>query len=190
MPDFLNAACAKRSVQLPLGHGHVSLPSSHLIASLPSLNCGASLRTRKMLHWSLAEVPSVATMRISAPIRLGRRDDRRHVADIADVLLAGQHRVDDDGALQADLELDVRALRQVLLLELLAAHDDAGPRLGVVGLIADDELDRLARFAELDGCVRHRHHQGRHARAEHIPIRLLNFDIPSSLDRDRPVAPG
>ena len=29
-----------------------------------------------------------------------------------------------------------------------------------------------------------------HASVEQIPIRLLSFDIHSSLDRDRPVAPG
>ena len=69
---------------------------------------------------------------------------------VADVLLAREQVVDDDRALQADLEIDRRALRQVFLVELLAAHDHARPRLGVVGLVADHELDRLADLAEVD----------------------------------------
>ena len=52
-------------------------------------------------------------------------DNPGHVAVVADVLLAGEHVVDDDRALQADLELDVRALRQILFVELLAAHHHA-----------------------------------------------------------------
>ena len=42
-------------------------------------------------------------------------DDGRHVAHVADVVLVGEHRVADDRALQADLPLDARARRQVLL---------------------------------------------------------------------------
>src|SRR5438552_3837205 len=40
-----------------------------------------------------------------------------------------------------------RTLRQILLVELLAAHDDARPGLGVVGLIPHDQLDRAALLA-------------------------------------------
>src|SRR6516165_1839903 len=76
------------------------------------------------------------------------------------LLLAG-HRVNDDGALQSDLKLFGRARRQVFLPQLLAVDDDAGPRLGVIGLIADDQLYRLALLAELDCRVsRARRQQG------------------------------
>ncbi len=80
-------------------------------------------------------------------------DDRRHVANVADVLLLAGHRVDDDGTLQPDLKFHGRARRQVFLPKLLAVDDDAGPGLGVVGLIADDEMDGLALLAELDSRV-------------------------------------
>ncbi len=48
---FLNVAWAKRSVQLPFGTATI-LPSSHLMKSCGVANFGASLRARKMLHWS------------------------------------------------------------------------------------------------------------------------------------------
>ena len=99
---------------------------------------------------------------------LGGRDDGRHVAHVADVLLAGQHVVDDDRALQADLKLDGRTLGQIFFVELLAAHHHAGPGLGVVRLIADHQLDRLAGLAVVDvschcrrGCKTARHGQRR-----------------------------
>ena len=81
--------------------------------------------------------------------------DPRHVADVADMLLLAGHRVNDDGALQSDLKLYGRARRQVFLPQLLAVDDDAGPGLGVIGLIADDQLYRLALLADKDtGVIR------------------------------------
>src|SRR6266511_2235552 len=80
------------------------------------------------------------------------------------MLLFTGHRVDYDGALQSDLKLHGRARRQVFLPKLLAVDDDAGPGLGVVGLIADDEMDRLALLAELDGRVSRVRRQQAYAR--------------------------
>src|SRR6516162_7649515 len=152
MPACLNANRAKRSVHEPCGE-EVSLPAIHCTASLPPLNCGASLRTRKMLHCCF-DVPSVATMRISVPPRSGRLRKVETIPGmsptLADMLLLAGHRVNDDGALQSDLKLYGRARRQVFLPQLLAVDDDAGPGLGVIGLIADDQLYRLALLAELD----------------------------------------
>ena len=91
--------------------------------------------------------------RLTGPARAGdpiatlSRDDPRHVADVADVDFAGQHSVHDDCALQSDLKINLRTRREVFLVELFAAHDHAGPRLGVVGLIADHEIDRAALLA-------------------------------------------
>ena len=64
------------------------------------------------------------------------------------MLLARQHRVHDDRALQTDLEFDRGSLGQVPFPELLAAHYDTGPRLGVVGLVSDHQLHRFAELAE------------------------------------------
>ena len=81
---------------------------------------------------------------------LGRRHDARHVAHVPDVLLACEHRVHDHGPLESNRELDGRSLRQVLLVQLLATHHDAGPRLRVVRLIADDQVHRRSRLSELE----------------------------------------
>ena len=84
----------------------------------------------------------------------GRGDHRRHVAEVADLLLVGEHVVDDDRALQRVLELDLAARRQVLLPQLQRAdhHRRVGDR--VVRLVADHQLDRLGA----GGAACHQHH--------------------------------
>src|SRR5207302_8445916 len=67
-----------------------------------------------------------------------------HIADIPKVHLSGQHPIDDDCTLQANLKINLRALRQIFLVELFAAHDHAGPRLRVVGLVPHHELYRAS----------------------------------------------
>ena len=76
---------------------------------------------------------------------LGRRDDRRHVSQVADLLLVREHLVDDDRALQRVLKLDFAARRKVLFPQLQCPDHHRRVRDGVVGLIAHDQLDRLGR---------------------------------------------
>jgi len=107
------------------------------------------------------------------------------------LLLAG-HRVNDDGALQSDLKLYGRARGQVFLPQLLAVDDDAGPGLGVIRLIADDQLYRLAllcrtRLPRIPALGASR---ATHASVDQIPIRLLSFDIPSLPGPRSPGCPG
>ena len=119
------------------------------------LLCVLELR-RVLAHQErIALVEGEAEIRHEADVGdvlLRGRDNRRHVAHVADVLLAGEQVVHDDRALQANLEFDLGPFRQIFLVELLAAHDDAGPGLRVVRLIADDELDRCSRLAIIDVC--------------------------------------
>jgi hypothetical protein len=51
-------------------------------------------------------------------LRLGRGHDCRHVPEIANLLLVGEHRVDDDCSLQGTLELDRAPGRQVFLPQI------------------------------------------------------------------------
>ena len=121
----MNTACANRSVQLPFGTATV-LPSSHFSASSEELNCrriGANqedvaLVVAKAEHRNDADI---------ADVRMAGRDDAGHVADVTDVDFPGEHAVDNDCALETDLETDVRSLRQVFLVELFVAHDHARP---------------------------------------------------------------
>ena len=101
-PCSSNVACAMRSVQLPCGVA-TTLPSIHFTASAWSANCGRVLADEE--HRALvagqaegADDPQVALR------ALARADDRRHVAHVADLLLAGEHLADDHRALEADLE--------------------------------------------------------------------------------------
>src|SRR5437762_4037076 len=106
----------KRCAQLPCGVASV-LPSSHLTASCGELNFGASARSMITLQRWPGERPVLATRSIG-DAALGRRDNRRHVSQVADLLLVREHLVDDERALQRVLKLDFAARRKVLFPQL------------------------------------------------------------------------
>ncbi len=141
----LNTACAKRSVQLPFGTATV-LPCEPFDGFLGRLEFGSIIPDQENIALIIAEPEHRDETQITY-VRLAGGHDARHIADIADVLLACDHPVHDDRALQTNLESDGRTLRQIFFVKLLVAHDQAGPRFGVVGLIADDEIDRSAWLA-------------------------------------------
>jgi hypothetical protein len=55
------------------------------------------------------------------------RDERRHVAHVADLLFIREHLADDHGPLETDLEFNFRSFGQMLLPEFQSVDDHAGP---------------------------------------------------------------
>ncbi|MCY4220336.1 MAG: hypothetical protein OXD35_01625 [Thiotrichales bacterium] len=95
-----------------------------------------------------------------------RGRDRRHVTHVSNVLLFSGHRVHDHRPLQADFEGGGRTVGQVVLPETLSVVHDPGPGFGVVRLVADDQIHRLAFLAEVDAGGRALRH---HRRCKHGP---------------------
>jgi len=187
MPACLNANRAKRSVQrsraarrCPAGH-----PLHRLVAAL---NCGASLRTRKMLHcparsWRRrhnADIPCATIWQIA----VGGDDPR--MSPTCRYAASRRSSRNDDGALQSDLKLYGRARGRYFSTTACRDEDDR-TRTRVIRLIADDQLYRLALLAELDcRVIPPRRQQGlRTPASTQIPIRLAEFDIPSLPGQDR-----
>ena len=151
------------------GGGHLAVHPRHRLPAVGELRRVVAHEEDVALLLRRAEHRDDADVRASALLDVAeRRGDRRHVAHVADVLLLAGHRVHDHRALQPDLELGGRALRQVLLPEALAVVDHPGPRLGVVRLVADDQIHRFAFLAEIDARrsilrrYRHRERSSRH----------------------------
>src|SRR5262245_54990945 len=66
-----------------------------------------------------------------------------HITEITDLLLIGEHRVDDDCALKRTLKIDRAAWRQVLLPELKAANDYGRIGNRVIGLVSNCQMNGL-----------------------------------------------
>jgi hypothetical protein len=121
--------------------------------AIEPLKGGLRIRKRRRIvarEEHVALVPTQPDMGHDADIgnlSLRGPDDRGHIAHVTDLLLACQHRVDEDRALQADVELDRRSGRQILLPQRPPVEHDARPRLRIVGLIPHDQMNRLARLA-------------------------------------------